>query len=387
MSNTTETQIIEWLASQKQPMIDLLRDVVNIDSGSFDKEGVDAVGARFEQHFADYGIETWREPHDVYGDAVHGLITKPGSNEKPILLMGHRDTVFPKGEVAKRPFTIKDNLAHGPGVADMKAGVVINVFVAAALKKFDAAPCPIKLLITGDEEIASRSSRPIIEREGRAARAVYNSEPGRPTGNITTGRKGGVFMRFEVFGKAAHSGNNFSVGISAIGELAHKIVQIHALTDMDKGITLNVGLVSGGQSVNTTAPHAEGEIDFRYIDPGDRATIMGAIESIIATSTVPGTTAKLHINGEFLPLVQDAAAKAMFEAYQAAAVDSGLTTLTGEFAGGCADSGFTASVGTPTLCGLGPVGGNVHTDLEWLDIESIVPRAQTLARAILRTEI
>jgi glutamate carboxypeptidase len=387
MSNTTETQIIEWLASQKQPMIDLLRDVVNIDSGSFDKEGVDAVGARFEQHFADYGIETWREPHDVYGDAVHGLITKPGSNEKPILLMGHRDTVFPKGEVAKRPFTIKDNLAHGPGVADMKAGVVINVFVAAALKKFDAAPCPIKLLITGDEEIASRSSRPIIEREGRAARAVYNSEPGRPTGNITTGRKGGVFMRFEVFGKAAHSGNNFSVGISAIGELAHKIVQIHALTDMDKGITLNVGLVSGGQSVNTTAPHAEGEIDFRYIDPADRATIMGAIESIIATSTVPGTTAKLHINGECLPLVQDAAAKAMFEAYQAAAVDSGLTTLTGEFAGGCADSGFTASVGTPTLCGLGPVGGNVHTDLEWLDIESIVPRAQTLARAILRTEI
>ena len=387
MSNTTETQIIEWLASQKQPMIDLLRDVVNIDSGSFDKEGVDAVGARFEQHFADYGIETWREPHDVYGDAVHGLITKPGSNEKPILLMGHRDTVFPKGEVAKRPFTIKGNLAHGPGVADMKAGVVINVFVAAALKKFDAAPCPIKLLITGDEEIASRSSRPIIEREGRAARAVYNSEPGRPTGNITTGRKGGVFMRFEVFGKAAHSGNNFAVGISAIGELAHKIVQIHALTDMDKGITLNVGLASGGQSVNTTAPHAEGEIDFRYIDPADRATIMDAIEKIIATSTVPGTTAKLHINGEFLPLVQDAAAKVMFEAYQAAAVDSGLTTLTGEFAGGCADSGFTASVGTPTLCGLGPVGDNVHTDLEWLDIESIVPRAQTLARAILRTEI
>jgi glutamate carboxypeptidase len=387
MSKNTETQIIEWLASQQQPMIDLLRDVVNIDSGSFDKEGVDAVGARFEQHFAEYGIETWREPHDVYGDAVHGLITKPGSNEKPILLMGHRDTVFPKGEVAKRPFTIKGNLAHGPGVADMKAGVVINVFVAAALKKFDAAPCPIKLLITGDEEIASRSSRPIIEREGRAARAVYNSEPGRPTGNITTGRKGGVFMRFEVFGKAAHSGNNFAVGISAIGELAHKIVQIHALTDMDKGITLNVGLVSGGQSVNTTAPHAEGEIDFRYIEPADRATIMAAIEKIIATSTVLGTTAKLHINGEFLPLVQDAAAKAMFEAYQAAAVDSGLATLTGEFAGGCADSGFTASVGTPTLCGLGPVGGNVHTDLEWLDIESIVPRAQTLARAILRTEI
>lgn len=386
MPSNAEALVVEWLASQRQAMIDLLRDVVNIDSGSYDKAGVDAVGERFQQHFADHEIETWREPHDVFGDAVHALVTKPGSNAKPVLLLGHRDTVFAKGEAAKRPFTIRDDKAYGPGVADMKAGVVINVFVAAALKKFDAAPRPIKVLITADEEIASRSSRPVIEREGRAAHAVYNSEPGRPSGNIVTGRKGGVFMRFEVFGKAAHSGNNFAAGISAIGELAHKIVQIHALTDIARGITLNVGLVSGGQSVNTTAPYASGEIDFRYSEPADRAMVMTAIERIIAAAAVPGTTAKLHVDGEFLPLVQDAAAAKMFAVYQQAAVASGLTTLDGEFAGGCADSGFTASVGTPTLCGLGPVGGNVHTDLEWLDIDSIVPRAQTLARAILRSE-
>ncbi|HEY8333904.1 MAG TPA: M20 family metallopeptidase [Tardiphaga sp.] len=384
---TTETQITEWIASQKQAMIGLLRDVVNIDSGSYDKTGVDAVGAQFEKHFADHGIETWREPHDVFGDAIHALVAKPGSNEKPILLMGHRDTVFPKGEVSHRPFTIEGHRAHGPGVADMKAGLVINVFVAAALKTFGCAPCPIRLLITADEEIGSPSSRPIIEREGRLARAVYNSEPGRPSGNITTGRKGGVFMRFEIAGKAAHSGNNFGDGISAIGELAHKIVQIHALTDMAKGITLNVGLVSGGQSVNTTAPHAEGHIDMRYIDPADRARIMTAIETIIGTPTVDGTTAKLHINGEFLPLVQSDSSKVMFDAYRAAARDAGLPKLDGEFAGGCADSGFTASVGTPTLCGLGPVGGNVHTPLEWLDLDSIVPRAQALALAILRTKV
>jgi glutamate carboxypeptidase len=387
MAALLETQITEWIASQKQPMIDLLRDVVNIDSGSYDKAGVDAVGARFERHFAAHGIEAWREPHDVFGDALHASVAKPGSNEKPILLMGHRDTVFPKGEVARRPFSIEGTRAHGPGVADMKAGLVINVFVAAAFRKLDSAPCPIKVLITSDEEISSPSSRPVIEREGRAARAVYNSEPGRPTGNITTSRKGGVFMRFEIFGKAAHSGNNFGDGISAIGELAHKIVQIHALTDMAKGITLNVGLISGGQSVNTTAPHAEGQIDMRYIDPADRATTLAAIENIIASSTVPGTTAKLHINGEFLPLVQSESSKTMFEAYRAAAKDAGLPTLDGEFAGGCADSGFTASVGTPTLCGLGPVGGNVHTPLEWLDLDSIVPRAQALALAILRTSI
>jgi glutamate carboxypeptidase len=387
MPASTEAQITEWIASQKESMIDLLRDVVNIDSGSYDKAGVDAVGARFEQHFAAYGIEAWREPHEVFGDAVHALVTKPGSNEKPILLMGHRDTVFPKGEVARRPFTIEGARAHGPGVADMKAGLVMNVFVAAAFHKFGGAPCPIKLLLTADEEIASPSSRPVIEREGRAARAVYNSEPGRPTGNVVTGRKGGVFMRFEIAGKAAHSGGNFAQGISAIGELAHKIVRIHALTDLAKGVTLNVGLVAGGQSVNTTAPHAEGQIDMRYIDPADRVTTLAAIEAIIATPTVPGTMAKLHINGEFLPVVQSETSKILFDTYRVAARDAGLPNLDGEFAGGCADSGFTASVGTPTICGVGPVGGNAHTPQEYLELDSIVPRAQALALAILRTRV
>jgi len=224
----------------------------------------------------------------------------------------------------------------------------------------------------------------VIEREGRAARAVFNSEPGRPTGNVVTGRKGGIFMHLAITGKAAHSGANFAAGVSAIGELAHKIVQIHALTNLDKGITLNVGLVSGGQSVNTTAPYAEGQIDLRYVDPADRATVMAAIEKIVATSYVPGTSATLTIKGEFVPVVQSEASKALFEGYQAAARQVGLTTLQGEFSGGCADSGFTAAVGTPTICGLGPVGGLAHTPEEYLEIDSIVPRAQALALAILK---
>ena len=186
----------------------------------------------------------------------------------------------------------------------MKAGLVMNVFVATAFHKFGGNPHPIKLLITADEEIASPSSRPVIEREGRSARAVFNSEPGRPTGNVVTSRKGGIFMHFAVTGKAAHSGANFAAGVSAIGELAHKIIQIHALTDLTKGITLNVGLVAGGQSVNTTAPYAEGQIDMRYVDPADRATVMAEIERIVATPYVPGTSAVLTIKGEFAPVVQ-----------------------------------------------------------------------------------
>ena len=111
----SEAQITDWLASQRQAMIDLLRDVVDIDSGSYDKEGVDAVGARFERHFVEHGIPSRRESHGTFGDALHADVAKPGSNEKPVLLMGHRDTVFGKGEAGRRPFTIKDKRAYGPG--------------------------------------------------------------------------------------------------------------------------------------------------------------------------------------------------------------------------------------------------------------------------------
>lgn len=378
-----EAKIFDWLAANKQAMLGLIEEVVNIDSGSYDKAGVDAVGDRFIRHFNERGLITSVEPHESFGNAIHIRLDDTPSNEKPILLMGHRDTVFPKGEVAKRRFHIENGRAYGPGVCDMKAGLVMNAFVLEAFKRFGGAPAPVIGLITSDEEIASPSSRPVIERVAREARCAFNSEPGRPSGNVVTGRKGGVFMRFEVAGKAAHSGGAFEKGISAIGEIAHKIVAIHALTDLKRGLTLNVGLVSGGQSVNTTAPHAEGRIDLRYVNPSERRLAIAAIQKIIDTATVPGTTAKLEILGEFAPLAQLPESEALFAGYAAAAKDAGLT-VAGEFSGGCADSGLTTAVGCPTICAVGPVGGNAHTAEEYLEVESIVPRAQAMALAILR---
>lgn len=381
--NDIEKKICAWLADNRQAMIDLLEEVVNIDSGSYDKAGVDAVGNRFVRHFEERGLLTKVEPHEVFGNAIHIRIDDTPTNEKPIVLMGHRDTVFPKGEVARRSFKIEGGRAYGPGVSDMKSGLVMNAFVLEAFKRFGGAPAPVAGLITSDEEIASPSSRPVIERVAREARCVFNSEPGRPTGNVVQGRKGGIFMRCEVLGKAAHSGGNFEKGISAIGEIAHKIVALHALTDLPRGLTVNVGLVSGGQSVNTTAPLAEGRIDLRYVKPADREYALAAIRKIVDTATVPGTTATLEILGEFLPLTQSVESEQIFNAYAAASQDLGMT-VKGEFACGCADSGFTAAVGCPTLCAVGPVGGNAHTPEEYLEVESIVPRAQALALAILR---
>jgi glutamate carboxypeptidase len=190
-------------------------------------------------------------------------------------------------------------------------------------------------------------------------------------------------MKMEIAGKAAHSGGNFSEGISAIEELARKITALHALTDLTRGTTVNVGLVSGGQTVNTVAPWATCEIDLRYVTPPDREAAMGKIARIIETANVPGTSAKLEIAGEFKPLVETPDSKRLFDHYAACANDLSFK-VEGEFAGGCADSGFTSGVGTATICAVGPVGGKAHTPDEYLVVDSLIPRAQALALAVAR---
>lgn len=382
----TEAAITEWLAGQREAMLALLAEIVNIDSGSYDKAGVDAVGERFRRFFAAHDIPVSVTRAERFGDALHARVGNEDAGARTILLMGHRDTVFPAGEAGRRPFRIEGGHAYGPGVADMKGGLVMNAFVLAAFRRFGGAPAPLVMLLTGDEEIGSPASRPIIEAQARRARAVFNAEPGRVSGNFVSGRKGGLFLRLEVFGKAAHSGANFADGASAIAELAHKTVALHALTDLAAGITANVGLVKGGQSVNTTAPYAEAEIDLRYVTADQRTALVAAVERIVATSTVPGTSARLEVKGEFLPLVPTPASQALAALYKAAAADAGLPGIDGEFTGGCADSGFSASVGAPTLCGLGPVGGKAHTADEFLVVDTLVPRAQALALAILRLD-
>jgi glutamate carboxypeptidase len=384
----TETLVLDWLASQRDAMLDLVRTLVDIDSGSYDKSGVDAVGARLRAFLSAHDIASSVIGNDRFGDAIRVQVDNVtgGAANGPVLLLGHRDTVFPAGEAGRRPFYMVDGHGLGPGCCDMKAGVVVNAFVLAALSRFAAAPSPVTALFTADEEIGSPSSKELIKETARTARAVFNSEPGRPGGGVVTGRKGGKFMRIAVIGKAAHAGNNLADGISAIEELARKIVKLHALTDLPNGISCNVGTVAGGQTVNTVAPHATAEVDLRFIHPEEGDRTLAAIEAIVAEANVPGTRASLEITGEFEPLVASDGSRRLFEHYASCARSLGQT-VEGVFAGGCADSGFAASVGAPTICAVGPIGGRAHSPEEYLEVESIVPRAQALALAIMRLDV
>ncbi|MBX8515697.1 M20 family metallopeptidase [Pseudomonas cichorii] len=377
--NQLQEQASQWLAGQYDAMESLLQRLVDTDSNSYDKAGVDAVGELLAAELQADGIGVERIVVENFGDVL--LAELPGGPGKPVLLLGHRDTVFPKGTTATRGYSRDEKLAYGPGVADMKGGLVLNCFALKALKRLPPLPFPVQILYTGDEEIGSGSARVHIERHARAAQAVLNPEPGRASGNVVSARKGGATLVIEVSGRAAHSGVNHADGASAIQALAHKIIKLHALTDYVAGITTNVGLMSGGTSSNTVAPSATAKLDVRFVELRQWDEILTAIEAIVAEEELPGTSARLLEATTFLPM-EARHSTDLLRIYQQQATELGFI-VEGEFTGGCADSGFTASLGIPTLCGLGPVGGKVHTDREYLELATLVPRGQALVATIL----
>lgn len=371
--------VLAWLAPRAGEMEALLHRLVDIDSNSFDKAGTDAVGDAIIEVLQADGIAVTRIPKNGFGDVLRAEVPGRQANSYALLL-GHRDTVFKTGTVATRGYSRQGDLAFGPGVADMKAGLVADIFALRAIKAAGGLPFPVVALFTADEEIGSPTGRAEIEIAAKGARAVFNTEPARVSGNVVTGRKGGGSFHITVKGRAAHSGVNHQDGASAIEALARKIVRLHALTDYATGITTNVGVIKGGNTHNTVAPWAEAELDLRFVTLEQHAQLVREIEAIVHAEDVPGTSAEIKPVAMFLPL-ERRHSEALFALYKNAASRVGFA-VDGEFTGGCADSGFTAALGVPTLCGLGPVGGKAHTDEEFCRLDTLLPRTQALAAAI-----
>ena len=371
---------IDWLADPRGAMQTALADLVDIDSNSHDKAGTDRVAAAMRGWLIADDIEATHHADPAEGDVLLARLPGLDASQAPVVLMGHRDTVFPTGTVLQRPWRVDGDRGYGPGVSDMKSGLVLQCFVLMALRRMAPLPFPVLGLFTADEEIGSQRGRIAIEVHARGARAAFNAEPGRVTGNLVTSRKGGANFTIDVTGRAAHAGMNHADGASAIETLARKIQALHALTDYDAGITANVGLVSGGMSSNTVAPSAQGKLDVRFCTLEQRETLFARIREIVAAPGVPGTEATVTQTSEFLPL-EPKWSEALLARYQASAAQIGFA-VEGEFTGGCSDAGFTASLGIPTLCGVGPVGAKAHTDHEYCCLDTLVPRAQALLGTI-----
>ena len=371
--------VLDWLASQQQAMQNLLQKVVNIDSGSRDEAGVTAVAHALAERLQAAGVPVQFEPVPGYGVLLHAQVNAAGEGA-PIVLMGHMDTVFPAGTVAKRPYREEAGRAYGPGVADMKSGLVLNVFVAEAFARCGGLKAPLHLFFSCDEEIGSPATRDLIMDRVRGARAVFNAEPGRVSGNVVTSRKGSMLVEFEVEGVAAHAGINHAAGASAIEALARKTLALHALTDPATGVTANVGVVHGGVVSNMVAPHARAELDLRFTADTNPEDLLARVRAIIEEECVPRTRGRITVARSTLPMKPTP--DYLLALYQEGARTLGFE-VQGEFTGGAADSGLTASVGVPTLCATGPVGGHPHTEREYCELTTFVPRAQAVALAVL----
>lgn len=380
MSTRTLEAAIAWLADQRGAMQTALADLVDIDSNSHDKAGTDRVAEAMRGWLVADDIEATHHADPAEGDVLLARLPGIDASQAPVVLMGHRDTVFPTGTVLQRPWRVEGDRGYGPGVSDMKSGLVLQCFVLMALRRMAPLPFPVLGLFTADEEIGSQRGRIAIEAHARGARAAFNAEPGRVSGNLVTSRKGGANFVIDVTGRAAHAGMNHADGASAIETLARKIQALHALTDYDAGITANVGLISGGMSSNTVAPSAQGKLDVRFCTLEQREVLFARIREIVAEPGVPGTVATVTQTSEFLPL-EPTWSEDLLARYQASAAQIGFA-VEGEFTGGCSDAGFTASLGIPTLCGVGPVGAKAHTDHEYCNLDTLVPRAQALLGTI-----
>lgn len=360
-----------------------IRKWVEIESPSDDKEAVNRMMDLAESEMEQIGLSVTRIPMEGgVGDCLRGC-TAPKDKRPGVLIMSHLDTVHPVGTLGgPLKFRVDGDRAYGPGIADMKGGAWIGLnAVRELLKRKEATPLPVIVLLTSDEELGSRDSRALIEAEGAKAKYVLVTEPGRDGGYVVTGRRGGGRYRLEVTGRAAHSGVAHQDGRSAVLELAQQIVKLEAMTDYDRGISINVGTIGGGTKNNVVPAHAWAGIDLRVTKPADAARM----EKKITGLKPIGKDITLAVTGWLTrpPFSKNTGIEALYQHTKNLAAEIGLP-LPDTSTGGGSDGNFTAALGIPTLDGLGATGAGIHTHDEHILVSHLIPR-QTLMMRLLQT--
>ncbi|NOU95947.1 M20/M25/M40 family metallo-hydrolase [Paenibacillus sp. LMG 31456] len=373
------SKLLEFVQGQQEALLSDLEHLVNLDTPTSSKERVDQamqfVITRFQELMG--GSVEWI-PQEKYGNQVK-LRLGEGSGSGQILLMTHIDTVWPEGETVKRPFRKEGQRLYGPGIFDMKCGLLQGLYAMHAVISRYTLTKNIVLFINTDEEVGSPSSRKWIEEEALKSEAVFVLEPALgPSGKLKTSRKGVGRFALEIEGVSAHSGINHSEGVNALEELAHQILYLQGLTDYEKGSTVNVGIASGGTAVNVVSGQARAELDLR-IESMDEAERLS--QHILNASPVLANT-KLQVRGGIIrPPMEQAMSRKLFASAQAIADELGFS-LQETATGGASDGNFTAALNIPTLDGLGAVGHGAHALDEYVELDSISLRCALLAHLI-----
>ena len=383
-------ELEEILDEELPAYLEDLASLVNVDCGSYTKAGVDQVGRWTGRFLERLGATVEVRQNAVLGDTVIG--TFHGRQGAPrMLLIGHLDTVFPEGTARARPFRIEAGVAHGPGVTDMKSGLLAGLYALLALRGLgaddddEATELPFERLVfvaNPDEEIGSPSSSPHIRELALEADVCLVLECARANGDIVSARKGTVDLRLTIHGRAAHAGVEPEKGRSAVLEAAHQTIALQALNGRWPGVTCNVGVVRGGIRPNVVAEEAVLEVDLRATSRDDLEAAEAAVRAVAAATTVPDTSLTVEEISRHWPMEKLERSGRLVE--HAVALAGRLDFPLADCAtGGASDANTTSGLGVPTLDGLGPIGGNDHSPAEYLEVDSIVPRTTLLAALLL----
>lgn len=359
-------------------MLDDLRAFVEIESPSDDKTSTDRF-ASFLGSFLPGRLNCRLEQlaDERFGNHVRMEIG-PSGGGKPIVILGHFDTVWPLGTLATMPFRVTDGRAFGPGAFDMKSGLVIGLEALSALERLGELSVPVVFLFTSDEEVGSVSSRPYIEEEARRSRATLVLEPAAGR-SLKTSRKGVGFFHVQVEGIAAHAGSNPELGVSAIEELARLILDLQALNDPETGTTVNVGVISGGTRPNVVPAGAAAHVDLRVRTLGEAQRLEASILGLRPHN--PKTRVRVTGGINRPPMERTAGVASMYEIAKKAGADIGLA-VTEAAVGGGSDANFVTPLGVPVMDGLGAVGDGAHALNEHILLESLAVRSALVAGLI-----
>jgi len=361
-----------------------LRALVEVNSFTDNPAGGREVGRQLQALYALAGLACEVVPSQRYAD--HLVFRSAGrAGAAPVLLVGHLDTVFPPGKF--EGYRVEGALRRGPGVLDMKGGLVVIAFALRALAETGglARLPPLRLVVVSDEEVGSPEGQGIIRREVAGAQAALVFESGRANDAIITRRKGTGMLVVTAHGKAAHAGNAHAEGANALWALSRFVDRVQGLTDYARGVTVNVGKVVGGQGKNTVPDHAQAHVDLRFETHADAEALLAAARLAAAESaaSVPGTRLALEGGVARPPLEKTPGSEALMQAYAACAKACGLGHGEAALVGGGSDASTTSAAGVPSIDGLGPRGKGFHTVDEFIEAETLVPKAQALARMLL----
>ncbi|KUG57571.1 M20/M25/M40 family metallo-hydrolase [Nesterenkonia jeotgali] len=387
MDTPSPTALLDLARNRYENTLELLERMVGVESPTGDAAGVTAVADQVRELFAEHDAEVSAQTGEW---GTHLVLDIPGAGEQrdaaPVLFVGHSDTVWPTGTLQNMPFRVEDGIAYGPGIFDMKSGLLIMHQGLSVSTELGLSRPPVRVIVVGDEEIGSPSSRELLLTSAQGVSAVLGFESPHPGGALKVGRLGSTRLRLQITGRASHAALDPEGGINAIEELVDQILALRKIIGAAQeaapaDVLCNVGTITGGGKTNVVPAAASVEVGLRFRTPEVEEQVLAAIRGLAPVR--PDAQLQVHTLSQRPAWQADAADEQLLAAVEAAAQDAGLPGVGGRPAAGAGDTNFLGS-GLPTLDGFGPDGAGAHADHEQVRLESIPERIALLAALLSR---